>query len=119
MTDSYKHLECKQCDRIERPVPTTDELSVPTRDESKMGVSTDRLRDMAELLDGILNRVTLRQVADELDRLRASVPTREQIAEVLWVHDLIVPWAEADLEERSTYLAHADAVLALLNGADR
>lgn len=84
------------------------------------GVSTDRLRDMADLLDGLSNRVTLRQAADELDRLRSSAPTREQIAS-LDATDL-ANWAQERTGRSiwpSTAAAVRDAVLARLNGADR
>jgi hypothetical protein len=89
--------------RIERPVPATD--------EPKQGVNTDHLRDMADLLDGLLNRATLRQAADQLDRLRASAPqppTREQVTTA--VRPVISRWYDTggNLQERI-----ADAVLAL------
>lgn len=47
------------------------------------------------------------------------LPTREQIAEFLWVHDVVVPWAETDATERRSYLVHADEVIAFIqSGAD-
>lgn len=116
--------ETFQCEGIERPVPTTDE-------QPRTGVSTDRLRDMADLLDGLLNRATLRQAADELDRLRSqhpSVPTHEQIAEAIAesrrdrndANPKASHWPKMLEYIKNEYRADADAVLALIQkGTDR
>ena len=55
--------------------------------------------------------------------LEAARPTRDQIAEALHAHDqkrALVPrmWAKASELTKHTYLAYADAVLALLNGGE-
>ncbi len=63
--------------------------------------------------------VALRAAADRIDHeQRPSLPTRKQIAEALWKLDMDLPWT-SNPQWQAQYLERADAVLALLNGADR
>lgn len=94
--------------------------------------TTDRLIRIERPMPVSERRQALRQMAQEGQRLQQvqdagrEMPTREQIAEVLYRHEWPVevnptPWNELDYASwQSEYLAAADAVLALIqNGADR
>lgn len=120
-------------DRIERPVPTTDEPkrceqcddfepethehpSTPTRDE----VADELIEKLPPKVSHALDEDQLDAIADAV-RGMLSRPTREQIAEAIEVAD--AEWMEGThpgATDRDWRLHLTDAVLALIqNGADR
>jgi hypothetical protein len=104
--------------RIERQVPTAEK---PNTSASNLAIvdlgEASRCADVG--LDALIDYL------GDLPRLPSPhPPTREQIAEALYLDDADhedLSWAsEANLLTREAYLKNADAVLALIqNGADR
>lgn len=100
-------------------------------DRASEGLAGDarELRAEVERLTAALDqaeeraRVAERDARDEhaeVERVRAArtLPTREQVAEVLWLNEYQRPWASANREDRAVCLSAAVAVIARMGGSE-